>query len=156
MIVSAILIFLVMHVFMGIFELLISLRLLCEENETKIWRRIVNELIAIVTVLTVSRNSREKYVLMLESASLSNNWLDLFCWAALYCRVKLNGSQPRYFKWDNDICIIFVCLIEKCHWESMFLRNQWNILFCSLTKFLWVALKLLFFVILFYFIISNN
>ena len=156
MIVSAILIFLVMHVFMGIFELLISLRLLCEKNETKIWRRIVNELIAIVTVLIVSRNSREKYVLMLESASLSNNWLDLFCWAALHCLVKLNESQPRHFKWDNDICIIFVCLIEKCHWKSMFFRNQWNILFCSLPKFLWVALKLLFFVILFYFIISDN
>ena len=156
MVVSAILIFLIMHVFMGIFELLISLRLLCEKNETKIWRRIVNELIAIVTVLIVSRNSREKYVLMLESASLSNNWLDLFCWAALYCPVKLNGSQPRYFKWDNDICIIFVCLSEKCHWKSMFLRNQWNILFCSLPKFLWVALKLLFFVILFYFIINDN
>ena len=73
MIVSAILNLLVMHVSMGIFEFLISLRWLCEKNETKILRRIVNELIAIVTVLIVSRNSREKYVLMLESASLSNN-----------------------------------------------------------------------------------
>ena len=135
MIVSAILNFLIMHVFMGIFELFISSRLLCEKNETKIGRRIVNELIAIVTVLIVSRNSREKYVLMLESASLSNNWLDLFCWAALYCLVKLNGSQPRYFKRDNDICIIFVCFIGKCHWKACFSETSETYYFASYPNF---------------------